>query len=158
MGATLDGGEGNDTLFSLGVSTLDGGSGNDLLVIQDIGSTAEFVITASGVANGGEGDDSLTGGPGDTLIGGEGRDSFAVATIGEGAPTIITDFNPAEDRLTIVYYVPEGQDPALVTPSSQQVGDDTEVLFDGDVVARVLGTQVADVNFLFFVRSDALLA
>jgi hypothetical protein len=44
--------------------------------------------------------------------------------------------------------------PSAITPVVQQAADGVEILFENNVVARVLGVQTADLDFAFFVLVD----
>ncbi|MHA6324776.1 calcium-binding protein [Roseivivax sp. CAU 1753] len=102
----LHGREGADTLSGgTGIDTLFGGDGNDLVlgIDRDIDVATATDVSGADFVNGGAGNDTLLLGDGDTGSGGTGADSFVTGHwIGvDGAS--ITDFEPAEDRMIVVY-------------------------------------------------------
>ena len=87
--ATLDGGNGNDTIFAQptfsGTSTATGGRGNDIIAITSVPPL--YGTGSSYLLSGGAGDDTLTGGASiDTVDGGRGDDFIDVR--GGGADTV----------------------------------------------------------------------
>ena len=81
--AFVDGGTGDDTLFSIGASsaTILGGAGNDSIFGND--------STGSNVFDGGDGNDGIYGGSGnDSMNGGAGDDTFVLYAGRGGADTV----------------------------------------------------------------------
>lgn len=132
----VQGGYGDDLAFGgEGSDTLDGDDGDDTLWggrrNADDG-TVDFL-------NGGAGDDLLHLGAGDYGNGGAGADTFELQDIAVGDPVAqITDFDPAEDRLVLLYDSQTHATPevSIVTEEGSQ---DATVMLDGVPVARVLG-------------------
>ena len=121
----LSGDEGDDTLEGgAGVDALLGGPGNDVLRGGDdtdrlFGGAGNTMLSGDGGADvlyGGVGDDTLSGGEGadvlnglsgsNVLTGGAGSDVFVF--FGDRAETRVTDFNPSEDRLSVLAGDAEG--------------------------------------------------
>ncbi len=121
----LSGDEGDDTLEGgAGVDELLGGPGNDVLRGGDdtdrlFGGAGNTMLSGDGGADvlyGGVGDDTLSGGEGadvlnglsgsNVLTGGAGSDVFVF--FGDRAETRVTDFNPSEDRLSVLAGDAEG--------------------------------------------------
>jgi Ca2+-binding RTX toxin-like protein len=76
------------------------------------------------------GDDSLNGGLGfDVLTGGSGQDTFQIQP-GKGN-VVIMDFTDGEDKILIT---------APITVTTRIIGSDTELLSDGDLMAKVLNS------------------
>lgn len=138
---TLLGGEGGDiVLGGDGADEVDGGAGNDTLWGssggEDDGST-DFV-------NGGEGDDALHLGAGDYGNGGAGADNFALQDFAPGStPVQISDFDPAEDRLVVMYDAALHPDPQLTLQSG---GGVTVLLLDGVPLASLTNGAALDLN------------
>lgn len=121
---TLDGGAGADELF--------GGAGDDWIT----GLSDEDEADAPDLLNGGEGADILLAGPGDWVHGGEGGDLFAIADWdGADTPARITDFNPAEDRIAIVW---DGDAPVPDLTVEIAGADMAVILLNGAKIAEVL--------------------
>ncbi len=101
--ATLDGGNGNDTIFAQpthsGSSTATGGSGNDVIVLTSVPPL--YGTASSYFLSGGTGDDTLIGGASiDTVDGGTGRDAIDVrdggadtVTCGPGNDVVLADMS-----------------------------------------------------------------
>ncbi len=121
----LSGDEGDDTLEGgAGVDELLGGPGNDVLRGGDdtdrlFGGAGNTMLSGDGGADvlyGGVGGDTLSGGEGadvlnglsgsNVLTGGAGSDVFVF--FGDRAETRVTDFNPSEDRLSVLAGDAEG--------------------------------------------------
>jgi Ca2+-binding RTX toxin-like protein len=76
---TLDGGEGNDSIYGVGgaFNSLEGGLGNDLILAGILGDGGATPAGNNNTLSGGEGNDTLVaGGVNDTLLGGAGDDWF----------------------------------------------------------------------------------
>lgn len=163
------GDSGSDTLYGYtGEDTLEGGSGDDWLYGADVSNRdpevadsyldrepdTDFVIqdpTEPEEADellGGAGDDNLILGEFDTGTGGEGNDTFHIGHwVEENAP-YLTDFDPDEDVVSII--VP-GNEP-LPTITVDRVGDETHVMGDDVILARISGSadgfDASDVTFV----------
>ncbi|OYU16895.1 MAG: type I secretion protein, partial [Rhodobacteraceae bacterium PARR1] len=122
-GGGLAGGDGADSLIGGdGVDELDGGAGNDSLFGQ--GDEADFL-------SGGDGDDLLHLIGTDVATGGAGADRFDI----QGGGTI-ADYDPAEDRLVVVYDPTLHPDPQVTVSDD---GADALVYLDGQELARISG-------------------
>lgn len=154
----LIGGAQDDTLFGgPGDDTLEGGWGNDVLVAGEgndllMGGAGDdtlfgFTPDADGrdidgadFLNGGDGDDVLVLGSGDIATGGAGSDTFVLGPwIDPDDPAILTDFDPAEDRLSIAYDA-QGAVPE-VTTSYDADARGLRVFLDGELVAFLSGVE-----------------
>jgi Ca2+-binding RTX toxin-like protein len=158
----LYGNEGDDTLIGGdGEDILKGADGNDTLVgveafADDLSFDEALGITYGSLQpadiptientysdsdtgdtmDGGAGDDTLYLGNGDTGTGGEGADDFNVVSwINDGEEATITDFDAAEDIITVAY--PIGGTAPDVTVETD--GDDAQVFADGQLIAVVSG-------------------
>ena len=106
-----------------------GGKGDDLLIGNEAGNLLKGKKGADVMYAG--------GGDGNRVAGGKGRDQFWISA--EGAAMLeVTDFNPRKDRL--VFDV----DSNVVT--SDPVGDGSQVLIDGRVVAQLPGVRHLDLE------------
>jgi len=92
---TIDGGDGNDTIFGdFGNDTIDGGNGDDIIYggtgIDNIngGNDDDFIYGDAGndIINGGSGDDVINGGVGDDVI--NGGDNNDIIYAGDGDDTV----------------------------------------------------------------------
>ena len=119
----LYGRAGNDRLYGgAGVDKLYGDAGNDRLY-------------------GGNGNDLLTGGLGnDQLTGGAGRDTFCIGT-GVGKD-VITDYGTGNDRIRLLGGLTEG----MLT--IDQAGANVKIKYEGDLMAIVQDTLIADLTFI----------
>lgn len=165
----LLGGNDSDTLLGdAGQDTLNGGSGDDWLYGADITSRdmevadfhedreAETELEYNDPTSreeadelfGGAGNDQLILGEHDTATGGEGLDTFNVGHWTESNAPFLTDFDPDEDVVSII--VPE--DEPLPTITVERVGDETHVLADDVIMARIAGAaedfDASDVTFV----------
>lgn len=146
--------EGEHDIFWDGDITLLGGSGNDTLIDGN-------------VIDGGAGDDLLGASRfGSTLTGGEGGDTFAYDYDPyyddphgwyHSATAQITDFNPAEDRLSLtISYVEEYSegpdtihvDPPEVTIVSDPDNNQTLVMVNGEAAMALQGLSDLDPSLL----------
>lgn len=163
------GGGGNDTLLGgLGSDTLVGGSGDNLIrasyspELEVAQGSDLFAWRDNGqpdIVQGGPGDDRLIFARGDVASGGGGSNVFEVwhdPTSPQPA-AIVTDFAAGSDRLDIVVRIDEAAHPdcgawawdrvvqashfetAQVEIAVDTATGRTEVLVDGEVVARLLG-------------------
>ena len=125
------GGAGDDIILDVrGSNELFGDLGNDVLLAADglgdetFSEPNEFGTTDT--LSGGLGDDTLAGDDGDEMTGGEGEDEFVAITDvsrPQQSAVEITDFDPAEDVLTIL----------LTEPAVE--GSEIEFVFDADAEA-----------------------
>lgn len=148
----LQGGDGQDALIGgneddrlmggRGSDTLDGLAGKDEIWGQDStgdDGTLDFL-------NGGAGDDILHLGAGDYGNGGEGADQFELHKLGPNDPIPqIVDYNPAEDRLILLYDASLHPDPQL---STQITDSGTTLLLNGIAVANLQGATGLDLTKL----------
>ena len=119
----MNGGAGVDILIGkAGNDVLIGGSGNDRLV-------------------GADGIDKLTGGVGnDTLLGGSGNDIFQINT-GAGED-VIKDYGYGNDRIKLLGGLTEND------LTIRQAGDNVKIKYEGDLMAIVQDTLIADLTFI----------
>ena len=174
----MDGGRGNDALLGGdGNDTLVGGEGHDTLV----GGAGDNRLSGDGPGHrpeaqpardhldGGAGNDTLIGGAGgDWLTGGEGHDTFhlpgnvapdpADADWAPAGATVVTDYNPAEDRLVVIYDAAAHPTPHLtLAPDATHAGD-TQVFLDGRHIATIQsspGLTAADLHLMPAAGADA---
>ena len=117
------GGSDRDVLF--------GGFGNDRLYGEE----------GRDVLSGGLGNDWLRGGSGnDRLTGGAGKDKFSIDT-GSGRD-IITDYKSGEDKIELLGNLTESE------LAIRQVGSDVKIKYEGDLMAIVQNTLIADLTFI----------
>ena len=147
----LDGGAGNDALMGwLGDDKLYGGAGADVLMGGDgkdyLDGTAQEsaqvpLSDRQDYLNGDTGNDTIVAGPGDWATGGEGADEFDLAGwLDQGGGVVtITDYDPAEDRLVLVYDPLVHPDPQVSVTAPEVRGMSVTVLIDGAAVAEVFG-------------------
>jgi len=106
--AVLDMGDGNDVAnyYGKGLASILGGAGNDNLTVGGW----EFLSPTEVTVDGGSGNDSVTvtGGGHYLVTLGQGADTIAIASTyrvdevaGRGTQVEVTDFNPAEDHISI---------------------------------------------------------
>ena len=119
-----------------GSDTLDGNDGNDTLWGEGPTSKDDH---ATDFVNGGAGNDELHLSSGDYGNGGEGSDQFVLDDIHHGDPVAqITDYNPHEDSLVVLYDAHLHPDPD-VTVHTAEGSSDATVMLDGMPVATVQG-------------------
>ncbi|WP_294228047.1 hypothetical protein [uncultured Shimia sp.] len=165
----LYGDSGNDTLIGYtGQDTLEGGSGDDWLFGADLTNRDPEVADSyldrepdteletqeptdteeADKLYGGAGNDNLILGAHDTGTGGDGNDTFNIGHWVEEDAPLITDFNPEEDMVSII--VPDTV--PLPTITLERVGDETHVLADDVIMARITGSadgfDASDVTFV----------
>ena len=125
-GDTLDGGEGNDTLYGsyYGNDILLGGTGNDYL----------YGYLGNDNLNGGAGDDTLYGGAGnDTLDGGSGNDTADFSYVGTGISVTLNGAN------AVTVTVTAGSDVDTLSNIENIVGTSSNDTMTGDANANVFG-------------------
>lgn len=140
---SLSGGGGNDTLIAEGTASLNGGDGDDYLRGNYNEATDEVTATDTwefytndgpNVLDGGAGNDRIDFDTGDMVTGGAGADSLTgyLGPSPDEAATI-SDFNPAEDSLSI--WVEDGaSDVTLVVENGN-----TLILQGNEVLASIQG-------------------
>ena len=106
-----------------------GGKGDDLLIGNDADNRLKGKKGADVLAAG--------GGDGNRVTGGKGRDQFWISAQ-QGALVEVTDFNPRKDRLVF--------DVDISAVTLDPVGDGSQVLIDGRVVAQLPGVSVSDLD------------
>ena len=143
-------------LFQCGADSLEGGSGNDTLYANradDPGATDDGADTLDG----GDGEDVLHLAGGDTGTGGMGADSFLVHDPDDsGTGFEITDFDPAEDIVTVFYTPqidPETDEPVDPVLELVTTPDETgaTLLLNGVEIGLITGGQtltVADIALI----------
>jgi Ca2+-binding RTX toxin-like protein len=146
---SLIGSYGDDTLVGgAGRDLSHGGAGNDLLIGLEPGLIAE-----DDQLNGGAGDDTLLAGAGDQAHGGSGADSFVLGDwIAAGDPAArIEDYNPAEDRLLVVYDALAHPDPVVTLEPDADHPDLARLHMNGMFLAEISGAgglSVADITLI----------
>lgn len=173
-GNLILGGSGDDTLLGgAGPDTLRGGAGNNLLhasyspELELAQGSDLFAWRDNGlpdILEGGAGDDRLILARGDIATGGGGANVFEIWHDPASAQPValIADFNPAADRLDVVVRIDEAAHPdcgawawdravqaaafetARIDVATDHDTGRTEVLVDGEVVARLLGAPPLD--------------
>ena len=148
----LQGGSGDDSLFGgPGGDTMMGGAGDDLLDGRVMDGAAD--TDGRDFLNGGDGDDRVVLGADDWANGGAGEDTFVLGdwmTLGEQTATI-DDFDPAADRLTVVYDPAAHPDPRLTVERGATPYDRASLLLDGFVIAELPGNpalSLADIDLV----------
>ncbi|MGF6859750.1 Ca2+-binding RTX toxin-like protein [Rhodobacteraceae bacterium MBR-64] len=146
---SLIGSYGDDTLVGgAGRDLLHGGAGNDLLIGLEPG-----LIAGDDQLNGGAGDDTLLAGAGDQAHGGSGADSFVLGDwIAAGDPAArIEDYDPAEDRLLVVYDALAHPDPVVTLEPDADHPDLARLHMNGMFLAEISGAgglSVADITLI----------
>ena len=124
-------GEANYLYGENGQDRLYGRGGNDKLYGED-GNDKLY---------GEDGNDLLTGGLGnDQLTGGAGRDTFCIST-GVGRD-VITDYGTGNDRIRLLGGLTEGD------LTINQAGADVNIKYEGDLMAIVQDTLIAEITFI----------
>ena len=136
----LYGEKGNDILYGeFGNDLLVGGDGEDKLVGGD-GEDKLVGGNGSDTLFGGRGNDKLIGGLGfDTLTGGNGKDTFYLST--DTGRDTITDYQ-SKDKLKLTGGLTEND------LTIRQAGDNVRIKYDGDLMAIVQDTLIADLTFI----------
>ncbi|MCG6111684.1 MAG: type I secretion protein [Paracoccus sp.] len=125
---TLEGGDGNDTLAGGGgTDLLLGGAGDDIISVDRLDREAIWTRGGAETLSGGEGNDFLFFTPDDIADGGTGQDSFNLILTPEGGPATISDFDPADDQLTL-YAEFDPENPPLITVRFDEASQTTQVL------------------------------
>lgn len=134
---TLAGGAGQDTLF--------GGVGDDTLTGADDGNTSDFL-------NGGGGNDTILAGAGDVVTGGDGADTIGLDHRIAGAGTAdLMDFDPAEDRLLVIWDTTGNPDPDIEVLDDPDDPGLSHIVIDGIEIALVRGGGVVSVDDILLV-------
>ena len=148
---SLHGGAGNDALMGwfgddmlyggAGADALMGGAGNDHIdgIAQE--NPQDPLAERQDYLNGDAGNDTIVAGPGDWSTGGDGADEFDLAGwLDQGGGIVtITDYDPAEDRLVLVYDPLVHPEPNVTVTPPEARGMAASILIDGIVVADVYG-------------------
>lgn len=150
----LDGGDGDDALHgSDGNDILAGGEGHDTL----FGGWGDDMLTGadddgSDFLNGGGGDDTILAGASDVVTAGDGADSIVLdgRTAGIGAADLM-DFNPAEDRLLMVWDMKQHPDPDIEVMNDPDDPGVSHIVVDGVDIALVRGDSVLSVQDILLV-------
>jgi len=151
--------QGDEITSEGGEDTLLGAAGDDMLVAMD--TDLETVEMVADTLIGGEGDDTLMGDKADVMTGGEGADIIKVLGLEDKLPddkssdekVTVTDFDPKEDVLILVdkngddLLLPDpeedsAEDTAFIGIRPTEDGGSTEIIYDDQVVAVLLGTNV----------------
>ncbi len=151
----LDGGAGDDALLgALGNDTLIGGAGQDTLMGGDGNDRLDGHVSGDGqpdtdgrdYLNGGAGDDTILSGHDDWATGGSGADEFTLHDwLGDGGGiATIGDYDPAADRLVLLYDPRAHPDPAVTVEQPETAGAAARILIDGLAVAQVFGADHID--------------
>ncbi|MGP9805709.1 calcium-binding protein [Paracoccus sp. NSM] len=149
----LEGNTGNDTIFggtgddSLagggGTDVIYGGPGNDVIGSDRLDAEVNWARGGAEQLFGDAGDDQLLFSPDDIVSGGSGADSFRMVYDVRGEAAQLTDFDPAEDSLTLYAEFDETSPPA-VTISADDETRITSVAVDGRVVLTLNGVFTAE--------------
>ena len=128
----LYGENGKDSLYGRdGKDKLFGGKGNDKL----------FGEAGNDILFGDNGNDILTGGLGnDQLTGGSGKDKFCIST-GTGRD-VIKDYGTGNDLIKLLNGLTESD------LKINQAGDNVKIKYEGDLMAIVQDTLIADLTFI----------
>jgi Ca2+-binding RTX toxin-like protein len=154
MGADLAfGGEGDDLILGgagddglqggLGADTIFGGPGDD--VIDGTFVSGGVDIDAGDLIRGGDGNDSIMVGAMDTVSGGAGSDFFVAGDFVASAerPGLVTDFDPASDRIEVVYDPVTLPDPEIGVIDYEE-GDGSSITLNGAAVLHLAGVRGLD--------------
>lgn len=141
----IRGGAGADLIIdTLGSDTIFGDVGNDTIAsidgLTETGDVDDDTSHAPDIIHGGYGEDLVIGDAGDTLTGGHDVDHFVVAAPSddEYAPAVITDFDPANELLSIVFLDEVPTDPAVTLHHDFDQGL-VRALVEGEEVATLTG-------------------
>lgn len=151
---SLQGGAGADTLFGgQGSDELFGDGGNDVLIgiVPDAETGKADIDTGQDLLNGGRGDDVLVLGSNDFGNGGEGADLFVVGDWIDPAHPATILFEPALDRLALVYDPAAHPDPLVTVEASTTTPDAVWIKLDGFALAEVLhgaGLRAGDIELV----------
>jgi Ca2+-binding RTX toxin-like protein len=160
-GSDVNGGAGNDSLYSGEFAAhLKGDDGDDVLdgnrarEFRSFSELPMFLATDVDTLDGGVGDDTISGSHGDIMTGGAGADSFVAYTdtqhwdrlsVEQPDAVMVTDFDPAEDRMVILFDEISGADdgpgPTLAGRITTEVDADGNLLVigDGETLAVIAG-------------------
>ena len=147
--ASAWGGEGNDTLIANGTGDLWGEGGDDVIygnsepLSEEEKASSVLRDNANYRENhlyGGDGDDTIYFDSYDTVSGGEGSDIFEGFLHSLRNPATITDFDPAEDALTLWVDYPQYL-------SVEEVDGDTLIKWGDGVMGRIEGQTDMSVGY-----------
>ncbi len=161
----LYGGKGNDILYGddgddalidyYGNNTFIGGKGNDLLISISSGGTNNL--------QGGEGDDIFYCGLGTNLLyGEEGNDTFNFLCYnGAKSYNLIFDFNPNEDKITLVDQNYKKIDISKMKQVEKLSGNENEIVLHNDFYTNKttinISTSNTDHNSVIFIKLEGIL-
>lgn len=136
---TLYGGTGDDSLAGGGgTDVIYGGPGNDIISSDRLDADANWARGGAEQLFGDAGDDQLLFSPDDIVSGGSGADSFRMVYDVRGDAARITDFDPAEDSLTLYAEFDETKPPAITVSADEDTAI-TSVAVDGRIVLTLNG-------------------
>lgn len=148
------GGAGNDTITDTdGSNQIFGDIGHDRIITVDglnpDGTLDPDAERGADTVHAGYGDDTLIGDAGDMLTGGEGEDTFVVATLSEieGAPAVLLDFDPGEDRFSVVFLDTPPADTTVEFVHDAE-GQHLKAIVSGQEVATLSGMTADDIPLI----------
>ena len=139
----LYGGGGNDTFaWHEGEDTIFGGAGNDIIFDNRV----PFDTSANlSVIDGGAGDDIIGFDGGSTVTGGAGDDAFSLFHDQQtDAPSVITDFDAAQDSLTVYLSGVTGSAGSSLRVEDWDDGEGANLYYGDELLARINGAQGLD--------------
>ncbi|MFN3526293.1 MAG: calcium-binding protein [Paracoccus sp. (in: a-proteobacteria)] len=141
---TIYGGTGDDILAGGGgTDVIFGGPGNDILSSDRMDNDADWQRGGQETLSGGAGDDQLLFSARDIVTGGTGADDFRMVYDVVGDAARITDFDPAEDSVTL-YADLDLNDPPQITVSVDETTGTTQVFVDDRAVLTLDGRFTAE--------------
>lgn len=141
---TIYGGTGDDSLAGGGgTDVIYGGPGNDVISSDRLDADADWARGGAEQLFGDAGDDQLLFSTDDIVSGGSGTDSFRMVYDVRGGPAQITDFDPAEDSLSL-YAAFDETNPPVITVSADEDAAITSVAVDSRIVLTLRGVFTAE--------------
>ncbi|MEO9684016.1 MAG: calcium-binding protein [Tateyamaria sp.] len=138
--STLDGGDGNDTIF---------GSYSTYFESSSDTTYDELTDGSTDVIYGGRGDDLIYASSGDVVSTGQGSDVVNVF----GAGAVLTDFDPVEDRLTVTLentvLFSEGEDFLLSQFNTVEENEQISVYFKDTLIVKLSNSETLDIGLRF---------